>query len=124
MRGGAARCGAHASRRGTMDRRTSREAVTFARPFSLRGIDGVQPAGTYLVETDAELIPGLSFIAWRRVASLMFLPSRPGGPVLGRIATIDPLELEAARARDAARASCGPARGRDDGDVHGQRARA
>ena len=107
-----------------MDRRTSREAVTFARPFTLRGIDGEQPAGTYLVETDAELIPGLSFIAWRRVASLMFLPSRPGGAVPDRIATIDPLELEAARARDAARASCGRARERDDGDVHGQRARA
>jgi hypothetical protein len=85
-----------------MDRRTSRRTVTFARPFSLRGIDGVQPAGTYLVETDEQLIPGLSFIAWRRVASLMFLPSRAGGPVADRIATIDPLELEAARARDAA----------------------
>ena len=84
-----------------MDRRTSRTTVTFARPFTLRGTDGEQPAGTYLVETDAELIPGLSFIAWRRVASLMFLPSRPGGPVPGRIATVDPLELEAARARDA-----------------------
>ena len=83
-----------------MDRRTSREAVTFARPFSLRGIDGEQPAGTYLVETDAELIPGLSFIAWRRVASLMFLPSRPGGTILGQIAIIDPLELQAAQARD------------------------
>ena len=107
-----------------MDRRTSRRTVTFARPFSLRGIDGEQPAGAYPVETDEELIPGLSFIAWRRVASLMFLPSRPGGPVPGRIATIDPLELEAAQARDAARASCGCARERDDGDVHGQRTRA
>ena len=85
-----------------MDRRTSRETVTFARPFTLRGTDGEQPAGTYPVETDEELIPGLSFIAWRRVASLMFLPSRPGGPGPGRIAMIDPLELEAARARDAA----------------------
>ena len=83
-----------------MNRRTSRKTVTFARPFSLRGIDGEQPAGTYLVETDEQLIPGLSFIAWRRVASLMFLPSRPGGPVPGRIATIDPLELQAAQARD------------------------
>ena len=84
-----------------MDRRTSRRTVTFARPFTLRGIDGEQPAGTYPVETDEELIPGLSFIAWRRVASLMFLPSRPAGAVPDRIATIDPLELEAARARDA-----------------------
>src|SRR3954451_23696580 len=100
-----------------MDRRTSRETVTFARPFTLRGIDGEQPAGTYLVETDAGLIPGLSFIAWRRVAGLLVLPPPPGGPVPGRIATIVPLELEAARARDAARVICGRARERDDGDV-------
>ena len=37
-----------------MNRRTRRETVTFARPFSLRGIDGVQPAGTYTVETEEE----------------------------------------------------------------------
>jgi hypothetical protein len=85
-----------------MDRRTSRERVTFARPFTLRGIDGEQPPGTYPVETDEELVPGLSFIAWRRVASLMFPPSRAGGSVVDRIATVDPLELETARARDAA----------------------
>ncbi len=65
-----------------MDWRTSRRTVTFARPFLLRGIGGEQPAGTYLVETDEELIPGLSSLAWRRVASLMFLPSRPGSSVL------------------------------------------
>ena len=88
--------------------RTSRETVTFARPFSIRGIEGVQPAGTYAVETDEELIEGVSFPAYRRVATLMFLPSRPGGKELGRIATIDPKELEAARARDAA-AGAGPA---------------
>jgi hypothetical protein len=82
--------------------RTRREAVTFARPFSQRGIEGAQPAGTYAVETDEELIEGLSFPAYRRVATLMFLPSRPGGEELGRIATIDPVELRAMRARDAA----------------------
>ncbi len=84
-----------------MSLRTRRETVTFARPFTLRGIDGEQAAGTYLVETDEELIDGLSFLAWRRVATVMFLPSRPGGSALGRIATVDPLELAAARARDA-----------------------
>ena len=44
-----------------MNRCTSRRTVTFARPFSLRGIDGVRPAGTYTVETEEELIEGLSF---------------------------------------------------------------
>jgi len=82
-----------------MNRRTSRKTVTFARPFSLRGIDGLQPAGTYTVETEEEPVPGLSFLAWRRVATLMFLPSRPGGT--DQVAAIDPLELETALARDA-----------------------
>jgi hypothetical protein len=84
-----------------MNPRTSRETVTFVGPFSLRGIDGVQPAGTYTVETDEELIESQSFLAYRRVATLMFLPSRPGGTELGQIATIDPVELRAVKARDA-----------------------
>lgn len=79
--------------------RTSRESVTFARPFALRGVEGVQPAGTYVVETEEELIEGLSFPAYRRVETVVFLPSRPGGT--GQVATVDPRELEAALAGDA-----------------------
>jgi hypothetical protein len=82
-----------------MNRRTSRKTVTFARPFSLRGIDGVQPAGSYTVETEEELIEGLSFPVYRRVETVIFLPSRPGGT--DQVATVDPRELEAALARDA-----------------------
>ena len=85
-----------------MTMRTTRTTVTFTRPFALGGIEGVQPAGTYTVETDEELLLGLSFPAYRRVATLMFLPSQPGGAASGRVAAIDPSELEAARARDAA----------------------
>ena len=64
--------------------RTSRKSVTFTQPFSLSGIDEVQPAGTYTVETDEELLPGLSFPAYRRVATLIFLRSRGGGPIVRR----------------------------------------
>ena len=81
--------------------RTSRETVTFTQPFSLSGIDEEQPAGTYTVETDEELRPGLSFPAYRRIASLIFLRSRCGGPVVEEIANVDPLELQAAQERDA-----------------------
>jgi hypothetical protein len=81
--------------------RTSRKTVTFTRPFSLSGIDEVQPAGTYTVETDEELLPGVSFPAYRRIASLIFLRSRAGGAVVEEIANIDPLELQAAQERDA-----------------------
>jgi hypothetical protein len=79
---------------------TSRKTVTFARPFSLSGIK-VQPAGTYTVETDEELLPGLSFPAYRRVAALIFLRSRSGGPIVEEVLDIDPLELQSAQERDA-----------------------
>lgn len=82
--------------------RTSHKAITFTRPFSLSGIDDAQLAGTYTVETHEELLPGLSFPAWRRIATLIFLPSRPGGAFVERVVTVDPLELEAAQERDAA----------------------
>ena len=80
--------------------RTSRKTVTFTRPFSLSGIE-VQPAGTYAVETDEELLPGVSFPAYRRIASLIFLRSRAGGAIVDEIANVDPLELQAAQERDA-----------------------
>jgi hypothetical protein len=83
--------------------RTSRKSVTFTQPFSLTGIDEVQPAGTYTVETDEELLPGLSFPAYRRVATLIFLRSRGGGPIVEEVVNIDPLELQAAQERDAGR---------------------
>ena len=87
-----------------MTLRTSRETVTFAHPFSLRGLGGAQPAGTYAVETDEEPIEGVSFPAYRRVATVMLLPSGAGGTAWRQIAAVDPAELRAARERDAAAA--------------------
>ena len=84
--------------------RTSQTSVTFTRPFSLSGLDEVQAAGTYTVQTHEESLPGLSFLAWRRIATLIFLPSRPGGAFLEQLVEVDPWELEAAEERDAARA--------------------
>ena len=87
-----------------MSVRTSHKTVTFARPFALSALDEVQAAGTYTVETEEELLPGLSFPAWRRIATMIFLPSQPGGAFVEQVVNIDPLELEAAQARDAASA--------------------
>jgi hypothetical protein len=87
-----------------MTQRTSHKSVTFTRPFSLNGIDEVQPAGTYTVETQEDLLHGVSFPAWRRIATLIFLPSRPGGTFVEQMVSIDPLELEAAQEKDAASA--------------------
>ncbi|MBM3601332.1 MAG: hypothetical protein FJX35_24310 [Alphaproteobacteria bacterium] len=81
--------------------RSTYRPVTFTRPFLLRGLDEVQPAGTYTIETNEELLHDLSFAAYRRVTTLIFLPARLGGAIAGQVAAIDPLELEAAQKDDA-----------------------
>jgi hypothetical protein len=75
--------------------RTTRGTVTFTHPFSLGGIDGVQPAGTYVVETDEDLIEGLSFIAYQRVATTLYLPLTSGSASVQAV-RVDPHELDAA----------------------------
>jgi hypothetical protein len=79
--------------------RTSRSTVTFARPFLLGGTDEVFPQGDYDVETDEELVEGLSFLAYRRVATYVRLHPETGG---ARTLTVDPVEFDAAVARDLA----------------------
>jgi hypothetical protein len=86
---------------GSMTMRTSRSTVIFERPFSLKGIDRELPAGSYMIDTDEKLIEGVSFPAYRRVATTIFVPSQPGGVVSGQVVTIDPSELAAAQTRDA-----------------------
>jgi hypothetical protein len=80
-----------------MTTRTTRTTVTFARPFSLKGVDGIQPAGVYDVDTDEELIDDLSFLAYRRVATTIHL-QKDGAMQVYRI---DPVELDARLLRDA-----------------------
>jgi hypothetical protein len=82
--------------------RTTTRSVTFRRPFSLQGVDGLQPAGTYVVETEEEAIPALSFLAYRRLSTTMVLSTRYGGAVVRQVVTIDPTDLEAAQGRDQA----------------------
>jgi hypothetical protein len=76
--------------------RTSCRTVTFTRSFAVSGMDEMQPAGTYTIETDEELLEGLSFPAYRRIATSIFLPAQPGSSIRGRVAPIDPGEVEAA----------------------------
>ena len=87
--------------------RTTRTTVTFTRPFCLSAIDTPQPSGTYTVDTDEELIDGLSFLAYRRVATLLHLPSTSRRVGVTEIVTVNPSELDAALKRDIQRsASC------------------
>ena len=75
--------------------RTTRESMTFDRPFSISALDEIQPAGTYTVAIDEELIEGLSFLAYRRVATTIYLPLRSGTGSLQAV-TVDPRELTTA----------------------------
>jgi hypothetical protein len=49
--------------------RTTTTRVTFRHPFSIRGADGALPPGIYAVETQEEQLPGLSFLAYRRIST-------------------------------------------------------
>ena len=82
-----------------MTTRTRRESVSFARPFRINGIDRQLPAGAYEVITDEEMIEGLSFASFRRVATMIMVPA-PRGSAMEMIA-IDPADLERAQRFDA-----------------------
>ena len=80
--------------------RTTRTTISFSQPFELRDLDDIQPAGDYLLDTDEELIEGLSRLAYRRVATLLHLPStsRPQGRT--EVLSVSPAELDAALEKD------------------------
>lgn len=82
--------------------RSTSRTVHFGRPFTLPGLDGPLPPGDYVIETQEELLDGLSFDAWRRVATTIRLPRRAGGPPVEQVISIDPALLERAQALDAA----------------------
>lgn len=84
-----------------MPDRTTRTTATFKHPFSLRSLDGVQSPGTYVIETDEELILGLSFDAYRRTNTYLFLPSTGVAATATQIVNVDPAELQTALDADA-----------------------
>ena len=80
-----------------MTMRSRRETITFRHPFRIKGIDRLLPAGGYEVITDEEMIEGLSFASFRRVATMIMAPR---GSAMEMIA-IDPAELSDAQRLDA-----------------------
>ena len=79
--------------------RTTRETVTFDHPFSLMAVDDLQPAGTYTIDIDEELIEGLSFLAYRRVATTIYLPLIQGNPGRPEKCPRSPLPYSSSRGR-------------------------
>ena len=82
-----------------MTTRTTTKSVTFHRPFYLKGIDRLLPPADYRVATDEELIDGLSFAAYRRVSTVIFVPAESGSAV--EMVAVDPLVLQTAQDQDA-----------------------
>ncbi len=87
-----------------MTMRTTKSTVAFVRPFRLGAFGDELPAGRYPIETDEELLEGLSFPAYRRTATMMQLMPDPLHPGVREIAMVDPEQLEKALAEDTAQA--------------------
>jgi len=81
--------------------RSRRETVTFAHPFRIRGIDRQLQAGAYEVVTDEELIEGLSFPCFRRVATMIMVPGAPPRHSSTEMFSISSVDLADAQQADA-----------------------
>jgi len=88
-----------------MTTRMTTSTVTFAHPFTLDEIETELPAGSYRVETEEETLDNVSFVAYRRVATHFFVPSRPGVSSTAQMWQIQPKGLERALSRDKASAA-------------------
>lgn len=84
-----------------MNIRSRREAVTFKHPFWIRGVDRLLPAGAYDVITDEEMIEGLSFAAFRRVATMIVVPTAASRGLAMEMISIGSVELSDAQRVDA-----------------------
>jgi hypothetical protein len=80
--------------------KTRRTTVSFSNPFTLRNLEGVQPAGEYAVIVDDELIEGLSRIAYRRVATLFQTPAIFASQPQSQLVPVSQTDLDAALMKD------------------------
>ena len=81
--------------------RSRRETVTFKHPFRIKGIDRQLQAGAYEVVTDEEMIEGLSFPCFRRVATLIMVPGAPPQNSSIEMISISSVDLADAQQADA-----------------------
>ncbi|MEQ8506308.1 MAG: hypothetical protein RIB80_13365 [Rhodospirillales bacterium] len=88
------------SRSPAMLTRTIKKVVTFNHPFVLDDFDEVLPAGEYKVEVDEELLQSLSFQAFHRVRTVIYLHPKGHDPGNARVLTVNSNALDAALSRD------------------------
>ena len=84
-----------------MTMRSRRETVTFKHPFRIKGIDRLLPPGAYEVITDEEMIEGLSFASFRRVATMITVPAASPRTSTMEMISISPVDLADAQRIDA-----------------------
>ena len=72
-----------------MTTRTKRSMAYFEAPFTLRGLDGIQPVGDDDIDEDENIIEGLSRLTYQHVAT--FIHIRPGMPTPANAACRDRL---------------------------------
>ena len=75
--------------------------ITFKHFFRIKGIDRVLPPGAYEVITDEEMIEGLSFAAFRRVATLIMVRAAPPRSSTMEMISIGSVDLADAQRIDA-----------------------
>jgi hypothetical protein len=84
-----------------MTMRSRRETITFRHPFRIKGIDRQLQAGAYEVITDEEMIEGLSFASFRRVATMIMVPGAAPRASSMEMISISANDLTDARRADA-----------------------
>jgi hypothetical protein len=92
-------------RESVMESRTTSKLVTFRKPFTLSGLEGIQPPGTYTVLMEEEMLDTLSLVGWRQTGCVIIL-HRDGGE---EHAAIDPQELREALVQDGGQGTDPPA---------------
>ncbi|EJN10764.1 hypothetical protein PMI42_05932 [Bradyrhizobium sp. YR681] len=80
--------------------RSRRETVTFRHPFYIRGVDRELPPGCYEIVTDEEAIEGLTFSAYRRIATSIMVPAEGAHHAMETV-SIGSVDLANAQAIDA-----------------------
>ena len=81
--------------------RSTECTIRFSHPFRLSPLDRAQPAGDYRLLTEEEPIEGLSFAAFQRVRTLLYLPANALPGRAREVIPVDPAELAAAVVVDA-----------------------
>lgn len=85
-----------------MSTRSRETLLTFRKPFTLRGWDETLPPGTYRVVVDEAEVPDVSFLAYRRVATMIHVPAVSCVSATHSLIEVDPDDLDRAFAADAA----------------------